>query len=242
MTTIQEKSFSIKLTYFIRNFLSKPLFKILEGDLGRVLDIGGGSFYKNLSKSQWTTYFVLEPNQTFLPRSKSINKVISISADANNAPIKKNTFDTILIIQVLQFIYEPVKTIAEVSRIIKTNGKIIIQVPQSGNLHGVPHHYYNFTRFWLERVLIENQFKIIDYIPLGGAWRTLASRLFLMYWPVFKHSYYFDRKFNSRGYIFWLLFPLQILVVIVFLPLSLLLSIGDIKEEANNHLIVALKM
>ena len=60
MSTIQEISISIKITYLIRNILSRPLFKLLEGNLGRTLDIGGGSFYKNLAKSTWSNYFVLE--------------------------------------------------------------------------------------------------------------------------------------------------------------------------------------
>jgi SAM-dependent methyltransferase len=138
----------------IRNILSRPLFKLLEGNLGRTLDIGGGSFYKNLTKSTWSNYFVLEPDLDSLPKPNELEKINSISADAGKSPIKSHSFDTVIIIQVLQFIYEPTKVIAESNRILKKNGRIVIQVPQSGNLHGVPHHYYNFTRFWLERKLL----------------------------------------------------------------------------------------
>ena len=242
MSTIQETSLSIKITYLIRNILSRPLFKLLEGNLGRTLDIGGGSFYKNLAKSTWSNYFVLEPDLDSLPKTNELDKIISISADAEKSPIKSHSFDTVIIIQVLQFIYEPTKVIAEANRILKKNGRIVIQVPQSGNLHGVPHHYYNFTRFWLERTLSENNFKVTDYIPLGGAWRTIASRLFLMFWPVMGHPYYLDPKFKKRGVLFWILFPIQLSVVVLFFFVSLILSISDIKEEANNHLIVAVKL
>ena len=242
MSTIQETSISIKITYLIRNILSRPLFKLLEGNLGRTLDIGGGSFYKNLANSTWSNYFVLEPDLNSLPKSNDLDKIFSISADAGKFPIKSHSFDTVIIIQVLQFIFEPTKVISESNRILKKNGRIVIQVPQSGNLHGVPHHYYNFTRFWLERTLSENNFKIIDYIPLGGAWRTIASRLFLMFWPVMRHPYYLDPKFKKRGVFFWILFPIQVLVGASFFAVSLILSISDIKEEANNHLIVAVKL
>ena len=242
MSTIQETSLSIKITYLIRNILSRPLFKILEGNLGRTLDIGGGSFYKNLASSTWSNYFVLEPDLDSLPKPNELEKINSISADAGKSPIKSHSFDTVIIIQVLQFIYEPTKVIVESNRILKKNGRIVIQVPQSGNLHGVPHHYYNFTRFWLERTLSENNFKITDYIPLGGAWRTIASRLFLMFWPVVGHPYYLDPKFKKRGVFFWILFPIQLLVGVLFFLISLFLSISDIKEEANNHLIVAIKL
>ena len=109
MSTIQETSISIKITYLLRNILSQPLFKLLEGNLGRILDIGGGSFYKNLANSTWSNYFVLEPDLESLPESTDLNKIIAISADAGMSPIKNHSFDTVIIIQVLQFILNPRK-------------------------------------------------------------------------------------------------------------------------------------
>ena len=96
MSTIQETSISIKITYLIRNFLSRPLFKLLNGNLGRTLDIGGGSFYKNLSNSTWSNYVALEPDLSSLPKPNRLAKIISISADAGKSPIKSSTFDTVI--------------------------------------------------------------------------------------------------------------------------------------------------
>jgi hypothetical protein len=53
MALIQEKSLAIRLTYKLRDYLSKPLCEVLAGDLGTVVDIGGGSFFKRLNKSTW---------------------------------------------------------------------------------------------------------------------------------------------------------------------------------------------
>ena len=103
MTGIQEKSISIRITYLIRNFLSKPLFSALFGDLGTVLDIGGGSFYKSLNKSTWDNYIVFEPDINYLPISDG-SRVYSISGDGMTPPFKNKVFDTVLLIQVLQFI------------------------------------------------------------------------------------------------------------------------------------------
>lgn len=240
MTGIQEKSISIKITYLIRNFLSRPLFSELNGDLGTVLDIGGGSFYKSLKESTWNNYIVFEPDINYLPRSTG-SKVYAVSGDGMCPPFKNKTFDTVLIIQVLQFIFEPNALIQNIGNILKDNGKIIIQVPQSGNLHGIPNHYYNFTKFWLHKVLKQNNFEIISHYYLGGAWRTIASRLFLMFWPVLRHKYYFDPELKSRSVKFWLLLPFQVLFAFIMFPITLFFSIFDIKEEANNHLVVALK-
>ena len=240
MAGIQEKSISIRITYLIRNLLSKPLFSALNGDLGKVLDIGGGSFFKSLKESTWSRYIVFEPDINYLPNSKSAS-VQSIAGDGMNPPFKNETFDTVLIIQVLQFIFEPNVFIQRIGNLIKDNGKLIIQVPQSGNLHGIPNHYYNFTKFWLYKVLNENNFEVVKHFYLGGAWRTIASRLFLMFWPVFKHKYYFDPELENRGIKFWLSLPFQVIFAIFIFPVTLFFSIFDIKEEANNHLIIAKK-
>ena len=71
--------------------------------------------------------------------------------------------------------------------------------------------------------------------------RTIASRLFLMFWPVFRHQYYFDPELGKRGIKFWISMPFQVIVAISIFPVSLFLSIFDIKEEANNHLVIAIK-
>ena len=241
MTGIQEKSYSIKITYFIRNLLSRPLFSALRGELGNVLDIGGGSFYKNLANSTWKKYIVFEPDIDYLPGNSDDDVVYSISGDGLHPPFKRETFDTVLIIQVLQFIFEPNIFIRQISEVIRENGRIVIQVPQSGNLHGVPNHYYNFTKFWLHKVLNENNFKVVDHFYLGGAWRTIASRLFLMFWPVFRHRYYLDPTLEKRGLMYWITLPFQLFVALIIFPISLLLSIFDIKEESNNHLVIAVK-
>ena len=41
-----------------------------------------------------------------------------------------------------------------------------------------------------------------------------------------------------RGWRFWALFPVGVVTTIVTFPLAMLLSLGDLEEEANNHLMV----
>jgi len=239
MTSIQEKNVLISITYFIRNLLSKPLFDTLDTHLGAVLDIGGGSFYKKLNRENYIKYFVVEPALELLPEIDE--KLINVVSNGKLLPFKSNSFDTILLIQVLQFIFEPNELIKEIHRVLRAGGKLILQVPQSGNLHGIPHHYYNFTRFWIEKSLTQNNLNIINHYSLGGSWRTISSRLFLMFWPVFKNDYYLDPLFQKRSLGFYITLPIQIIVSVIFFPITLLLSFFDIKEEANNHLVIAQK-
>jgi hypothetical protein len=42
-----------------------------------------------------------------------------------------------------------------------------------------------------------------------------------------------------RGPLFYVLFPFMVLWALVALPVCLVLSLGDLEEEPNNHLVVA---
>ena len=240
MTGIQEKSLAIRLTYKLRDFLSKPLYQTLAGDLGAVVDIGGGAFFKRLTNSSWNKYLVIEPSPQLLPED-SASKVYAVAGDGQHLPLRAATLDTAICIQVLELVFEPFKVFQEAQRVLKPGGKFIVLVPQTGTLHGIPFHYQNLTHHWLFEAAKRSGFEVESWQPLGGAWRTIASRLFLMFWPVFKNDYYFDPLYAKRGWFFWATLPLQIVTAAVFFPIAMLLSFGDIKEESNNHLLTVIK-
>src|SRR5690348_17735380 len=52
-------------------------------------------------------------------------------------------------------------------------------VPQTANLHHLPHHYQNFTRYWLDAACNRLGADVVEYHALGGAWSTIASRVLL---------------------------------------------------------------
>jgi SAM-dependent methyltransferase len=240
LASIQEKSLAIRLTYKLRDFLSKPLYIALAGELGEVVDIGGGAFYKRLNDSTWKRYYIIEPSPGALPKPDEKN-VYSIAADGQYLPLTSNSFDTVICIQVLMLVFEPLRVFTEAARILRSGGKFFVLVSQTGTLCGIPYHFQNLTHYWLFEAAKRTGFEIQDWQPLGGAWRTIASRLFLMFWPVFKNDYYFDPLYEKRGFFFWLTLPLQILAAIIIFPIALLLSFADIKEESNNHLITLIK-
>ena len=88
-------------------------------------------------------------------------------------------------------------------------------MPQSGNLHLVPYHYQNFTRFWLFEQAERMGAEVVTWKPLGGAWRTIASRLFLMFWPILGLHETQDPLLRRRPWHFWALLPFQVIVAII---------------------------
>jgi hypothetical protein len=103
-----------------------------------------------------------------------------------------------------------------------------------------PQHYYNFTRFFLEEAMRQNDMKIIELTPLGGIWSSMASHLFYFFFQSFRFPG-MSPEACKRNPGFYLLFPLMVLFIGVALPLCLLFALGDLTEEPNNHLVVACK-
>jgi hypothetical protein len=114
-------------------------------------------------------------------------------------------------------------------------------IPWTSTLHMVPQHYYNFTRFWIQEALNRNYMQQVEIRPLGGVWSSMASHLI----------YFVLKSVRIRGmsttesrrtFLFYLLYPVMLLFALVALPICMIFSLGDLREEPNNHLVVARKM
>jgi SAM-dependent methyltransferase len=231
-----------RLRYRGRDLRYRTLFAVLRRHCkGEVLDVGGGSFVQTAIQQeipfhQWT---VAEPKLADLPKVSDA-RVRTLVADGLALDLPDASFDTVLSIQVLEHVFEPIRMMEELYRVTKPGGHLIVMVPQTANLHHVPHHYQNITRYWLEETARRLGAEMVEYHSMGGAWSTIASRLLLQY-PGALGVKGYQHPGTRRPLKFWLLFPLGIAVSAMVFPLAMLLSLGDMPEEANNHLAVLRK-
>ncbi len=228
--------------YWARNMRSSEMFRAMKKYChGDVLDVGGRDFYLTakslgLGGATWTT---LEPAGG-LPFFIDDSKFKMVTGDGCRMEFKDNSFDTVLNIQVLEHVVEPLVMVKEISRVLRPSGYAIFLIPQTSVMHELPAHYYNFTRPWVETAMDQAGLKIIDLQALGGLWSSMASHM----------VYFFFHAFRFRGYSFaecrrnmwfYFLFPVMVLYVLLSIPLCLLLSLGDLKEAPNNYLVVVQK-
>ena len=88
---------------------------------------------------------------------------IDIVSDITNIPVVNGEFDVILCVEVFEHISDPLKAIKEFSRIIKPGGKLILTAPVNSLTHYAPYYYYNgFSKYYYEKFLPENDFKIVE--------------------------------------------------------------------------------
>jgi len=235
--------FVTRVRYWGRNLRYREIFRVLQKYCaGDVIDVGGGSFIRAVlqAKVAFTTWTVLEPSSDDLPDIDDV-RVNCIVGDGCAMTQRDGEFDVAVSMQVLEHVFNPMQMMQELHRVIKVGGYIVVVVPQTANIHHLPHHYQNITRYWLEKSAEELGAKIVHYTALGGAWSTLASRLLLQYPGIFGATGYRDSRI-SRSPLFWLLLPLGIIVSVIAIPIFMLLSLADIKEEANNHVMVLQKL
>lgn len=236
------KPIHLRVLYFARDLRSRALFAALsERSRGRVLDVGGGDFFltacaRGIPFESWTT---LEP---FTEGAPCIDdpRFNHVAGDGCRMEFEDGSFDTVLAVQVLEHVFEPIRMVEEIGRVLRPGGHAILLVPQTGTIHLAPHWYGNLSRFWIEQALARGGLEIIEMRPLGGFWSTIAARLVYFFLQSFRVEGMSVRACR-RAPLFYLLWPLMALFAAAAIPVCLVFSLGDLSEEPNNHLVVARK-
>lgn len=149
---------------------------------------------------------------------------IDIVSDITNIPVVNGEFDVILCVEVFEHISDPLKAIKEFSRIIKPGGKLILTAPVNSLTHYAPYYYYNgFSKYYYEKFLPENDFKIVELETNGNYFDYLATELGRI--PNVLLNY-------SR--LKYILIPIYLLVII---PILFVLKISSLTSNNSEELL-----
>lgn len=227
-----------------RDIQSRAMFRaVREQCRGKVLDVGGWDFYltaramKGIQFEHWTT---LECSKDKLLSFDDPKFTCVLGDGCAMTMFKDASFDTVLNIQVLEHVVEPNAMMREVARVLRPGGKAVFLIPQTGYMHMAPDHYYNFTRFWIRNQCETNGMDVIDLHPVGGLWASMGMHAIFFFLQSFRFPG-FSTPECKRPWTFYVLWPFMALAALCIIPVSLLLSFGDLTESANNHLVVARK-
>jgi len=83
-------------------------------------------------------------------------------------PFEDESFDTILLTDVLEHLAEPVAALGEAARILRLGGKLIIGVPFFYWVHEAPHDYHRYTEFAMQRMCQLSGLGVVDLQAYGG--------------------------------------------------------------------------
>ena len=242
MNRSAKKAMPVRLLYAVRDLVNRPLFEALHRYCsGAVLDVGGWDFFRTalrrkVSFNSWTVLEVAAREVTEI----ADDRVSVVVGDGCRMDFKDDRYDTVVNVQVLEHVFEPNVMIREMCRVLKPGGYLIMLVPQTATIHMAPNHFYNFTRFWIEEALRCNKMETVELRPLGGIWSSMASHLVYFVFQSIRFPG-MSTDAHKRNALFYVLYPAMLLFALVALPATLILSLGDLTEEPNNHLVVAKK-
>jgi SAM-dependent methyltransferase len=100
-----------------------------------------------------------------------------IVADLHALPTGVGDFDFVLCTEVLEHVIRPDGVLAELARVTRPGGGLLVTVPFVGALHEEPHDYWRPTKHALHHLLGEAGFRDVEVQPLTGWWGMLAHTL-----------------------------------------------------------------
>lgn len=103
---------------------------------------------------------------------------IDFECDLNQPlPFDTASFDTIVLSDVLEHLYDPGALWMEMARVLRPQGKVVCSVPFFYWLHECPHDYYRYTEFALRRFATRSSMQVLTLQPLGGSIEIIADLL-----------------------------------------------------------------
>jgi SAM-dependent methyltransferase len=146
---------------------------------GRLLDVGcGDKAYEPIFRPFVSEYLGIEHEATFAATSaEKRERKPDLYYDGKRLPFDDRTFDTVLSIQVLEHTPAPAALVAEMARVLKDDGLMIITAPFSFRLHEEPHDYFRYSPHGLKQLCADAGL-VIDYSEQQGSlWSVVGHKI-----------------------------------------------------------------
>jgi SAM-dependent methyltransferase len=161
---------------YIINTIMLPVYQkaINEHACGILADMGCGSVpYYELYKEKVSETVCID-----WPYCVHEQIHVDVFCDLNEPlPFHDNSFDTILLSDVIEHIYRPEALFREISRTLRKDGKLLLFAPFFYWLHEIPHDYHRYTEFALRRYAEDSGLQVIELMPYGGYFDVMLDLL-----------------------------------------------------------------
>lgn len=144
--------------FFARKGLFENIFALAKYISGKTLDIGCGQKpYEKVFKS--TQYIGLEIDTV----ENRKNKKADYFYNRNTFPFQNNEFDSVIVNEVLEHVFNPADFLNEIYRVLKPSGMLLMTVPFVWDEHEQPNDYARYSSFGLKHLLEESGFEVIEH-------------------------------------------------------------------------------
>lgn len=166
-----------KIYHIVKKIALKNKLKLVNGlgsGKGELLDIGAGTGdFLSVAKEDGWKVSAIEPSE----KAKSIAKSKGIAFSESTEELSEASFDAITMWHVLEHVPDPSAQLAELNRLLKPNGFIIIAVPNhksyDAKIYGefwaaydVPRHLWHFSKESIAKLAEDAGLKLIKTLPM----------------------------------------------------------------------------
>ncbi len=145
---------------------------------GRLLDVGcGDKPYEHIFRPFVSEYLGVEHEATFGNTSALARGKADVLYDGTRLPFEDESFDTVISVQVLEHTPDPHALVADMARVLRRDGLLILSAPFSFRLHEQPHDYFRFTPHGLQVLCERAGLEIVEIHPHGNLWSLLGHKL-----------------------------------------------------------------
>jgi SAM-dependent methyltransferase len=146
---------------------------------GRLLDVGCGQKpYEDIFLPHVTEYLGVEHEATFSDTAASHGeRKPDFLYDGKRLPFEDRSFDTVLNVQVLEHTPRPAALVAEMARVLKDDGVLILSAPFQFRLHEEPNDYFRYSPHGLRVLCADVGLEIVEVHNQGSLWSVLGHKL-----------------------------------------------------------------
>jgi SAM-dependent methyltransferase len=101
-----------------------------------------------------------------------------VEFDGTMIPFPDNHFDAILCTEVLEHAMQPEALIAEMHRVLRGGGSLVLTVPFAARVHHIPYDFHRFTRYRLEQMFAA--FSEVQLAERGNDLAVIANKIIVV--------------------------------------------------------------
>lgn len=121
---------------------------VVQNASGRVLDVGCADRWVERALSPQCSYLALDYPDT---GAAIYHARPHVYATASALPLANDCIDTALLLEVTEHLADPDLALAEVARVLRPGGRLLLSMPFLYPIHDAPHDYQRFTEHGLRR-------------------------------------------------------------------------------------------
>lgn len=161
--------------HYLKEILKEILPKYCEGD---AVDVGAGhARYRVLIEPLCVSYTTVD-NMSSDVQFGEYQFTPDIISDVLTIPVADGSYDTAICTEVLEHVENPFKLVAELSRILKKGGYVIMSSGWMAPYHQEPKDYWRFSIDGYKALCEQSGLEFVEAVKKGGLFTALFYSLY----------------------------------------------------------------